>query len=77
MKKINKELNLENIGEELTEVLEEQTGKKIFTFRVLGQSNDNELETVAIFENREVLHLFITVEPIEGKAGMRMRGKYI
>ena len=62
----------------LTKQLEHETGNKIFTIGVLENSGeDNAIELVVVFENKEILMAFLTVELTGDDIKMRMRGNYL
>ena len=68
--------NDQEFMDSLLQMLEQETGKKIFTIRILDHTNEG-LETLIIFEDREVLMGMIKVGTIKGKMGIRVQGNYI
>lgn len=66
----------EDIVDSMTRMLEQETGTKIFTIKVLNQVEEG-LETVVVFEDKSVLMGLISVQTIDGKLACRMQGNYI
>jgi hypothetical protein len=66
----------EEIADGLMRMMEQQTGQKIFTLRILGEKK-NTLDSIIIFEDRTVLMGKITVEKRGGKLAARIQGNYI
>ena len=66
----------EDFMDSITNMLEEDTGKKIFTLRVLDHT-DEALEVLIVFDDKEILTGKIKVTTIEGKLAIRMQGNFI
>lgn len=66
----------DDVVEAIIQTLEQETGNKIFTLRILDR-NEEGLETIVVFEDKSVLMTLINVETINGKLACRMRGNYI
>jgi hypothetical protein len=60
----------------MIKMLEQDTGKKIFTMRILEHAEEG-LETLIIFEDKNVMMGMIKVGSIKGKMAIRMQGNYI
>lgn len=70
--------DIEEIVNTLAQQLERESGKKIFTIAPLdNRDNPNELEVIAVFEDRQILMAVLTVEVNGDDIQMRMRGNYI
>ena len=70
----------EDIVDALSRMLEQETGQKIFTLRVIDNQEKEEsevIETLVVFENKSILNAFISIQTIEGKLAARMQGNYI
>lgn len=68
----------QDIVDALTQTLEKETGTKIFTLRILDDINEEEgFEAIVVFEDKSVLMTLFTVQTINGKIALRMRGNYI
>jgi hypothetical protein len=68
--------NEEDFMDSLLQMMEQETGKKIFTMRVLEHSNDG-LESLIVFEDKQVMMGIIKVGSIKGKLAIRMQGNFI
>lgn len=68
--------NEEDFMDSMLQMLEQDTGKKIFTMRILDHSHDG-LETLVVFEDKQVMMGIIKVGTIKGNMGIRMQGNYI
>jgi hypothetical protein len=68
--------NEEDFFDSLLQMMEQDTGKKIFTMRVL-EHTDAGLETLIVFEDKQILMGIIKVGSIQGKMAIRMQGNYI
>jgi L-amino acid N-acyltransferase YncA len=68
--------NKEEIAEALTKMLEKDAGKKIFTMRIVGETQEG-LEVIVIFEDKSVLMGIISVQTIQGKLAARIQANYI
>lgn len=72
------EIESDDIIEGLTSTLEKETGSKIFTIKTLEKKEDSaELELMVVFEDKSILHTFVTVTNVEDKMGLRMRGNFL
>lgn len=69
----------EDVIDALTRMIENDSEKKIFTIRVVGNELEekNEIEVVIVFEDKEILWGFITIEEVNGKMACRIRGNYL
>ena len=67
-------------GEDLTKgllrMVEENTGKEIFTMRCLDRTEE-EIECLCIFKDTSVLMGLVKVQEIQGKMALRLLGNYI
>jgi hypothetical protein len=68
--------NEEDFLDSLLQMMEQDTGKKIFTMRVL-EHTDEGLETLIVFEDKQILMGIIKVGTIQEKMAIRMQGNYI
>ena len=68
--------NEENFVDDLLKMIEHDTGKKIFTMRILEHTTKG-LETLIIYEDKEVMMGKIKVETIKGKLAIRLQGNFI
>lgn len=66
----------EDIVDALTGMLEQDTGKKIFTLKVLNRVEDG-LESIVVFDDKSVLQALISIQTIDGKLACRMQGNWI
>ena len=66
----------EDFMDSITNMLEEDTGKKIFTLRVLDHT-DEALEVLIVFDDKEILMGKIKVATIEGNMAIRLQGNFI
>ena len=66
----------EKMIETIIKTLEQDTGKKIFTLRVLDHTTES-LEVLIVFDDKEILTGKIKVTTIEGKLAIRMQGNFI
>jgi hypothetical protein len=66
----------EEIADALIQMMEQQTQKKVFTLRVIGE-NDATLETVVVFDDKSVLMGKIFVQSVKGKLACRIQGNFI
>ncbi len=57
-------------------MLEKDSGKKIFTMRILEHVEDG-LEALVIFEDKNVMMGKISVGSMQGKLAVRLQGNYI
>lgn len=60
----------------MLKMLEQDTGKKVFTMRVLEHSVEG-LETLVIFEDKTIMMGIIKVGTVRGKIAIRMQGNFI
>lgn len=68
--------NEEDFMDSLFQMIEQDAGKKIFTMRVLEHTNEG-LETLVVFEDKNILMGIIKVGSIKGKMAIRMQGNFI
>lgn len=74
--KIYEANNQADLADELIKTLEKDAKQKIFTLRIIGESDDK-LETIIIFEDKSVLMGKIKVQEINGKMAFRVQGNFI
>jgi len=74
--RIYKVENQGDLADELIQTIEKDSKQKIFTLRIIGESDEN-LETIIVFEDRSVLMGKIKVEEIEGNMAFRVQGNFI
>lgn len=83
MKKINGQGstdNVESIVEQVAKSIEAEVGVSIFTMRPMNHNKgDNKIEVLIVFEDKQVMQAFITVDPkVENEElGVRVRGNFI
>lgn len=68
--------NQADLADELIQTIEKDSKQKIFTLRIIGESDDR-LETIIVFEDKSVLMGKIKVQEIEGKMAFRVQGNFI
>jgi hypothetical protein len=68
--------NEEDFVPTLVKLVEEQTGHKIFTLRVLDK-NEEGIEIIAALENKAMMIGKITIQPINGKIGARLQANFL
>jgi tRNA U34 5-carboxymethylaminomethyl modifying enzyme MnmG/GidA len=79
--------NDEEIADIMIQELEQQTGKEVFTMRIVGE-HEKALEAIVVFTDRSVLMGKITVgsaaevfgesdEAVKGKLSTRIQGNFI
>jgi hypothetical protein len=87
---IKKEVNIktdDEIADVMIQQMEQQTGKEVFTMRIVGEQS-NALEAIVVFTDKSVLMGKITVgsaedvfgetdEAVKGKLSTRIQGNYI
>jgi hypothetical protein len=66
----------EDFMDSLLQMLEQDTDKKIFTMRVLAHTQEG-LETLIVFEDKDILMGIIKVQTIQGKMAIRVQGDFI
>lgn len=66
----------EEIIETIINMIEQDTGKKIFTLRVLDSTPET-LEVLIVFDDKEVLTGKIKVMDEEGNMAIRIQGNFI
>jgi hypothetical protein len=66
----------EDIVDSLIKMMEQDTGKKVFTIRVIGETDDG-LETLVVFTDETILMSKITIMTLKGNYAFRMQGNYI
>ena len=74
--KIYEANNQADLADELIKTLEKDAKQKIFTLRIIGES-DERLETIIVFEDKSVLMGKIKVQEINGKMAFRVQGNFI
>lgn len=62
--------------DEFLKTIEEDTGKKIFTMKILNHPEEG-LESVIVFEDKTVLYGLIKAEAIDGHMALRLQGNWI
>lgn len=68
--------NQADLADELIKTIEKDSKQKIFTLRIIGESDDK-LETIIVFEDKSVLMGKIKVQEINGKMAFRVQGNFI
>lgn len=68
--------NFDETSDALIQSLEMETGKKIFTMRVIGENN-NGLETITIFEDKSVLLGSISIRKNRTNLLAEVKGDWI
>ena len=66
----------EDFIESMIKMLEQDTGKIIFTMRILEHSLEG-LETLIVFEDKEVMFGIIRVISVDGHIAFRMQGNFV
>lgn len=66
----------DEIFDTVTTTVENETGKKIFTMRLL-KDDDTQLELIVIFEDRSVLNALLTIGREDGLLVCRFQGNWI
>jgi hypothetical protein len=66
----------EDFVESMIHMLEQDTQKKIFTFRILEETPEG-LEVLVVFTDECILMGNLNVGTIQGKLALRMKGKYV
>lgn len=66
----------DEIFDTVTTTVENETGKKIFTMRLL-KDDDTQLELIVIFEDRSVLNAVLTIRREDGLLVCRFQGNWI
>ena len=77
---MNTEEMEQSIIKEITDKIEKDSGKTIFTLVVLDDEGTKEkdmIEARIVFEDKSVLSAIITVQSVDGKLGVRVRGNYL
>jgi hypothetical protein len=74
--KIYEANNQADLADELIKTLELDAKQKIFTLRIIGES-DEKLETIIVFEDKSVLMGKIKVQEINGKMAFRVQGNFV
>jgi hypothetical protein len=74
--KIYEANNQADLADELIKTLEMDAKQKIFTLRIIGES-DERLETIIVFEDKSVLMGKIKVQEINGKMAFRIQGNFV
>jgi hypothetical protein len=74
--KIYEANNQADLADELIKTLEMDAKQKIFTLRIIGES-DEKLETIIVFEDKSVLMGKIKVQEINGKMAFRVQGNFV
>jgi hypothetical protein len=73
--------NEEDFVDSLIQIIEQDTGKKIFTIKVLDIEDTEDglcgLETLIVFEDKEVLKGRITITSVHEKLAIRMQGNFM
>ena len=72
------EMTDDDVGRAVIDTLEMNTGKQIFTMRVLNNHReDNHIEFLAVFKSEEVINGKIFVEEMNGRMAFRIKANYI
>jgi hypothetical protein len=66
----------EEVIEALMRIIEEDTGKEIFTMRVIDHTDDG-LESIIVFKDESIIMGTIKVHMIGGKMALRMQANFI
>ena len=66
----------EDFVEELIKMIEQDTGKKIFTMKILDHTKKG-LESLIVFDDKNVMLGNIFVGTIKGKMAIRLQGNFI
>jgi hypothetical protein len=73
--------NETDIIEAITTQIEKESGKTIFTLVVLDDeekaTQKDEIKALIVFEDKSVLSSVITVQLLDEKIGVRVRGNYL
>jgi hypothetical protein len=69
-------VNKDDITDSLLEMLEKDTGKEIFTIRVLGDTKAG-LEALVVFKDKSIMMGLINVGTVKGQIAFRVQGNYI
>ena len=73
--------NEEDFVDSLIQIIEQDTGKKIFTIKVLDIEDTDDglcgLETLIVFEDKEILKGRITITSVHEKLAIRMQGNFM
>ena len=70
--------NQEEIADALLKTIEKDSGKEVFTLRIIGEMETEEaLETVIVFQDKSVLMGKISVQDYQGKLAFRVQGNWI
>ena len=67
----------DEIFDMITNTIENETGKKIFTMRLLKDDDETRLETIVIFEDRSVLNALLTIGRENDLLCCRFQGNWI
>ena len=68
--------NEEELVDCLIKMIEQDTGKKIYTMKILDH-NDEGLDTLIVFEDKNIMQGKIKVGTIQDKMAIRMQGNFI
>lgn len=68
--------NEEDVAEAITRTLEKETGKRIFTMRIINDTEEG-LETLVVFQDKSMIHGMVTVMEIHGQLACRIKADYI
>lgn len=66
----------EQIEKTLIKMLEKDTGKTIFTMRIM-EENSTGLEVLIVFVEKSVMIATIKIQEFDGKMAYRIQGNYI
>jgi hypothetical protein len=77
MKTQYREQQTDDIVQDLINMMEESTGKTIFTVKVLNDTDDGGFETLVVFNDKTVMHGIISIEDVNGRMATRIRANYI
>ena len=66
----------EDFVDELIKMIEQDTGKKIFTMKILDHTKEG-LETLVVYDDKSVMLGKIFIGSIKGKMAIRLQGNFI
>jgi hypothetical protein len=67
-----------DIAETITEVLEHEAGKEIFTLRILDKNvDDQSIQMVIVFKDKSVLMANVTVPIVGNRLAVQLQGNFI
>lgn len=66
----------EEIVDALINLIEKDTGKEIFTMKILDQTEEGLLALI-VFTDKNIVNGLIKIQSINGKMAIRLQGNYI